>query len=96
MSPGTLTADGKLTPNSWGATALISLFTLWYIYRAMLRVRKKVLVGMRHDLQKHHIKTSEPPVGGDEDAVRSWDAPYVQGAVTEPVGAQYAPNARAR
>jgi hypothetical protein len=79
----------------FGATAIITLGALYFIYRRMLGVRKKVLVGMRKDLQAHHIDVTEPNpdsnfarAGNDE---RNWSNPWAQNAVTNPKGPQYAP-----
>jgi hypothetical protein len=55
----------------------------------MLRVRKKVLLGMRDDLQSKHVKVSTPGPdtdfgGPDMDNTRGWDRPFEQQALTAP------------
>lgn len=44
----------------FGVTAVITLGAMWYIYRQMARVRKRVLIGMRTDLRGRGVD-----VGGD-------------------------------
>lgn len=47
----------------FAATAIITLFSMWYIYRKMTGVRKKVLIGMRDDLIRKGIQTTQMPQG---------------------------------
>jgi len=36
---------------------------MWFIYRRMIGVRKKVLIGMRDDLTRKGIQTTQMPQG---------------------------------
>ena len=47
----------------FAATAIITLFSMWFIYRRMISVRKKVLIGMRDDLTRKGIQTTQMPQG---------------------------------
>jgi hypothetical protein len=48
--------------DSFAATAIVTLVSMWYIYRKMTAVRKKVLIGMREDLVAHgDIYVSQVP-----------------------------------
>ncbi|GFZ45062.1 hypothetical protein JCM24511_02788 [Saitozyma sp. JCM 24511] len=49
----------------WAAYAVITVFSLWYIYHGMTRVRRKVLLGMREDLRRKHIRVTDPSVDPD-------------------------------
>lgn len=44
---------------------MITVFSLWYIYHGMTRVRRKVLLGMREDLRRKHIRVTDPSVDPD-------------------------------
>jgi len=73
----------------FGATAVITLIALFVIYRRTIAVRKKVLIGMRQDLQSKNIPVTVPGpesdfarADGDE---RNWHNPWAQNAVTEPI-----------
>ena len=73
---------------SFAATAVVSLGALWLIYHRMVAVRKKVIIGMRDDLQSKNIATSAVPASpgymqADMDE-RSWRNPYARPAVTAP------------
>jgi len=75
-------------PISFAATAIITLGALWFIFKRMLAVRKKVIIGMRDDLRSRNIATSEPAANSgyteaDLDQ-RSWKNPFAKPAVTEP------------
>ena len=77
----------KLTYFSFAATAVISLGAVWFIYKKMMAVRKKVIIGMRNDLRAKNVPTSAPPSGSgfaqaDPDK-RSWKNPFARQAVTE-------------
>lgn len=48
----------------FGVTAVITLGAMWYIYRQMTRVRKRVLIGMRADLRERGMD-----VGGEGEGV---------------------------
>jgi NADP-dependent 3-hydroxy acid dehydrogenase YdfG len=52
---------------------VITVFSLWYIYHGMTRVRRKVLLGMREDLRRKHIRVTDPSVDPDlvEQGARS-------------------------
>ncbi|CAD6563915.1 MAG: Tlg2-vesicle protein [Tremellales sp. Tagirdzhanova-0007] len=71
----------------FAATAVISLGAVWFIYKKMMAVRKKVIIGMRNDLRAKNVPTSAPPSGSgfaqaDPDK-RSWKNPFARQAVTE-------------
>ena len=66
----------------------MTIGALWYIYKRMLAVRKKVILGMRDDLRSKHVAVSDPnaiteftQAGVDE---RNWHNPFATEAVTEP------------
>jgi hypothetical protein len=48
---------------SFAATAVVTIVSIFYIYRKMLAVRKKVLIGMRRDLTNKGVNVSEMPKG---------------------------------
>lgn len=44
------TPSSAISDSVFAVTAIITLVSLWYIYRKMVGVRKKVLIQMRSDL----------------------------------------------
>ncbi|WVR06455.1 hypothetical protein IAU60_003486 [Kwoniella sp. DSM 27419] len=65
------TGSHVISDSVFGATALITLGALWFIYNRMLRVRKRVLISMRDDLKRHNVEVAPPP----EDAQPGAHAP---------------------
>lgn len=64
---GVVLAETNPTTNShvisdcvFATTVVITLGALWFIYNRMLRVRKKVLIGMRENLWFRGVVTSDP------------------------------------
>ena len=64
----------------------------------MLSVRKKVIIGMRHDLQAKGVaippqatEDAEIDQSRGEDSARGWDRPFNQAAVTEPIQGSMSP-----
>jgi len=78
----------SLTLHSFGATALITIGALWFIYRRMLGVRKKVILGMRDDLRSKNVQVSDGPTTSDfaqaDNDERSWENPWARDAITGP------------
>ena len=76
-----------LTLPSFAASAVISIFALYFIYRRTLAVRKKVIIGMRDDLRSKNVPAADPTspdfATADPDE-RSWKNPFAKKAVTAP------------
>jgi hypothetical protein len=51
----------------FAATAIITLFSMWFIYRRMIGVRKKVLIGMRDDLTSKGIQMPQGELSGHDE-----------------------------
>ena len=72
----------------FAATAVVSFGAIYFIYKRMLAVRKKVIIGMRDDLRSKNIQTSDGPVNPDFATAdmdeRSWKNPFARKAVTAP------------
>lgn len=69
----------------FAASAVVTIGALWFIYVRMLRVRKKVIIGMRNDLDRKGIHpnvepTPEQLAAASNDA-RSWNNPWAQPAL---------------
>ncbi|ORX37300.1 hypothetical protein BD324DRAFT_439769 [Kockovaella imperatae] len=76
----------------FGVTAVVTIGALIFIYRRMMAVRKKVIIGMRDDLQAQGVKIPDQYATGafetdaGETSNRTWAHPFPHHAITEPQG----------
>lgn len=96
---GVVLAEQNASTNShvvsdcvFAASAVVTLGALWFIYKRMLGVRKKVIIGMRDDLDRKgvhpQVSPTEEQLNSAPNDVKSWHNPWAQPAVTNPAQGQ--------